>query len=129
MVKRFEDLEIWSKARELSLSIDMLTKKGVFRTDFELKDQINASIGSVMDNIAEGFERNGSNEFRQALSIAKGSCGETRSQLYRTFDKGYITQEEFERLKLQAEQISGKISNLISSINSSNLKGAKYLRK
>ncbi len=78
-IHRFEDLEIWQKGRTLCNAIYPLTLNGSFEKDFKLRDQINGSSGSVMDNIAEGFERDGKNEFRQFLSIAKGSCGEVRS--------------------------------------------------
>lgn len=84
-VKRFEDLEIWQEARILSKEIISISKHTELNRDFRFNAQIKDSSGSVMDNIAEGFERNGNAEFRQFLSIAKGSAGETRSQLYRFF--------------------------------------------
>lgn len=89
-IKKFEELEIWQQARILSQQIILISKETELKSDFRLRDQIKASSGSVMDNIAEGFERNGKLEFRQFLSIAKGSTGETRSQLYRVFDNEYI---------------------------------------
>ena len=82
-VKRFEDLEIWQEARKLSKDIIRIANETDLKNHFRLRDQIKASSGSVMDNIAEGFERDGNLEFRQFLSIAKGSAGESRSQLYR----------------------------------------------
>ena len=91
-IKRFEDLEIWQESRRLSKEIILLSKTTDLKTDFKLKGQIKSSSGSVMDNIAEGFERNGNLEFRQFLSIAKGSAGETRSQLYRVLDFNYINE-------------------------------------
>jgi four helix bundle protein len=96
-VERFEDLKVWQLARELCQIIHKLTLKEQFSKDFKLIGQIKGSSGSIMDNIAEGFERDGNKEFIQFLSIAKGSCGETRSQLYRAFDNGYIIQDEFDQ--------------------------------
>lgn len=80
-IKRFEDLEIWQIARRLCKEVFNLTNKGPFLKDFKFRDQIRSSSGSIMDNIAEGFERSSRLEFVNFLSIAKGSAGETRSQL------------------------------------------------
>ena len=125
-IKKFEDLEIWKEARKLSKEIITIAKESDLKTDFRLKDQIKASSGSVMDNIAEGFERNGNLEFRQFLSIAKGSAGETRSQLYRVLDYNYINEEKFEILKTDFENLSGKINNFISYLNKKDFKGTKF---
>lgn len=101
-IEKFEDLEVWKKARELCKKVFLLTQKEQFSKDFSLKDQ-RRSLGSVMDNIAEaclparqGFERGGKKEFIQFLFISKFSLAETRSQLYRSLDYGYITNDEFD---------------------------------
>ena len=84
-IKRFEDLEIWQESRRLSKEIIDIAKNTDLKTDFRFKEQIKSSSGSVMDNIAEGFEKDGNLEFRKFLSVAKSSAGETKSQLYRAF--------------------------------------------
>ncbi len=125
-IDRFEDLEIWKEARELCKFVFDLTLKGAFAQDFKLRDQIRASSGSIMDNISEGFERGGNKEFSQFLYIAKGSCGETRSQGYRAFDQKYISQDELDELVRRTESESIKIAHLIKYLKSSELKGAKF---
>ncbi len=126
IANRFEDLEIWKEARELCVCVFKLISKEPFSKDFKLRDQINASSGSVMDNIAEGFERGGNKEFIQFLYIAKGSCGETRSQAFRAFDRKYIDQKEFDELFHRTETESVKIARLIKYLKDSDLKGAKF---
>lgn len=127
-INRFEDLDIWKEARKLSKEIYLITlNNSDFKNDFRFRDQIRASSGSIMDNIAEGFERNGNIEFRQFLSIAKGSAGEMRSQLYRALDFNYITQETFDVLKTDSENLSGKINNFITYLNKKEFKGTKFL--
>jgi four helix bundle protein len=123
---RFEDLPIWQKAREICTDVYALTSKGAFARDFELKDQIKRSSGSCMDNIAEGFERDGNKEFKQCLSISKGSIGETRSQLYRALDRGHITLEEFEALRAKCLDEGKDIGNLMRYLRDSERKGSKF---
>jgi four helix bundle protein len=105
-ITRFEDLEIWQLARQQSLDIFEISKSKQFCSDFSLINQMNSSAGSVMDNIAEGFERFSKKEFIQFLVIAKGSNGEVRSQLYRAFDKNFITKEILVK-RLQFSNIIG----------------------
>jgi len=125
-IERFEDLEIWKDARELCKFVFELTSIEVFNKDFKLRDQIRSSSGSIMDNIAEGFERGGNKEFIQFLYISKGSCGETRSQSYRAFDQKYISQQQLDELVNRTLTQSIKIANLIKYLKDSELKGAKY---
>ena len=89
-IKRFEEIKAWQKARVLNSRVGDIIDKGQFKRNFRLIDQVEGSAGSIMDNIAEGFERSGNKEFVQFLYIAKGSCGEFRSQLYRAVDRKYI---------------------------------------
>ncbi|WP_034240307.1 four helix bundle protein [Aquimarina atlantica] len=120
-IKRFEDLEIWQEARRLCKEIILLSKATGLENDYKLKDHIKGSSGSVMDNIAEGFERGGNIEFRQSLSIAKASSGETRSQLYRIFDSGYIEEKTLKILVNDYETLSRRISGFISYLNKKSL--------
>jgi len=125
-IYRFEDLEIWQEARELCKSVRELTKRKEFSKDFKLCSQINSSSGSIMDNVAEGYERDGNKEFIQFLSIAKGSNGETRSQAYRSFDAGFISEEELRYILTRTESIKGKLNSLIKYLKNSDRKGNKF---
>ena len=125
MIKQFEDLEVWQLARVLCKDIYKMTHDDLFSKDFRFRDQIRASSGSIMDNIAEGFERNGNKEFVQFLYIAKGSCGEVRSQLYRALDNKYISQEEQNTLNGKTLQISKSIAGFINYIKNSEYTGSK----
>lgn len=125
-IEKFEDLEIWRLAYELSKEIFLITKIEQFNKDYRFRDQIRASSGSIMDNIAEGFERGGNKEFTQFLFVAKGSCGETRSQLYRAHLYQYINKETLDKLTYDAMKINSKISNMISYLKNSELKGSKF---
>ena len=126
-VKDFEELAIFQKARELSKKIYPITQRGEFKNDFRFVQQIRAAVGSIMDNIAEGFERTGNKEFLNFLYIAKGSCGEVRSQLLRANDIGYLTPEEYDELYTECRKLSAGIMNFIKEIKSSEKVGAKYM--
>ncbi|MCD1118346.1 four helix bundle protein [Chryseobacterium turcicum] len=125
-VNKFEDLEIWKLSRILCTDIFEIIETTNLKNNFRLSNQIDGSSGSIMDNIAEGFERNGNKEFINFLSIAKASCGETRSQLYRIFDRNFITPEKFEKLKEQTEILSRKIGSFINYLKNTDLKGTKF---
>ena len=125
-IHQFEDIQSWKEARELNNTIGLLIDEERFKKNFRLVSQIEGSAGSIMDNIAEGFERSGNKEFMQFLYIAKGSCGELRSQLYRAIDRKYITQKEFESFTNQTLMISKLIQKINKLLNNSDFKGAKY---
>ena len=125
-VKDFEELTIFQNARELSKKIYPVTNKDSFKSDFRFVQQIRAAAGSIMDNIAEGFERTGNKEFINFLYIAKGSCGEVRSQLIRANDVGYLTPEEYDELYSDCRKLSAAIMKFIKEIKSSDLTGAKF---
>ena len=125
-IKYFEDLEIWKLSRVLCDDLFKVAVNTKLQSDYKLYNQINGSSGSVMDNIAEGFERNGNKEFIQFLSIAKASCGETRSQLYRVYDRNYIIEQDFLKLKEQTIALSKMIGAFINYLQKSEFKGSKY---
>ncbi|MCO6500918.1 MAG: four helix bundle protein [Vicingus serpentipes] len=119
-IEKFEDIQSWQKARELCKSINILTNKVEFSKDWSLKDQIKRSAGSSMDNIAEGFDRNSTKEFRQYLFIYKASTSEVKSQLYRALDQNYITQQEFENTFSLATDVSKLIGGLLNYLKDKN---------
>ena len=125
-VRDFEDLAIFQKARELSKKIYEITEKEKFKRDHRFVAQIHASVGSIMDNIAEGFERNGNKEFVYFLFIAKGSCGEVRSQLIRANDVGYLDPKKYKELYTECRKLSAGIMNFIKEIKDSDLAGPKF---
>ncbi len=126
-VTKFEELEVWQLARELVSEIfEVFSNSEQFFRDYKLKDQINGSSGSVMDNIAEGFERGGRNEFINFLTFSKGSAGEVKSQLYRALDRKYITKEQFDHLYNKADIIGKKTGAFINYLNTSSHKGIKF---
>lgn len=124
-IKRFEDLEIWQNARELCKKIRSTTEQSLLSKDYSIKDQILRSSGSVMDNIAEGFERDGKKEFINFLYIAKGSLGETRSQIHRSFDAKHFKQDIYNELLEDCLNLSAKISHFITYLSKSEYDGIK----
>jgi len=128
-IETFEQILSWQEARSLNEKIGKLIDDGTFKTSFRLINQMEGSAGSIMDNIAEGFERGGNKEFIQFLYIAKASCGELRSQLYRSLDRKYINEKVFEDLSIHAKKISSLIQKLISYLEQSETKGIKYKSK
>ena len=125
---KFEDLSIFQKARDLCKEVYAITKEGEFYKDSRFVQQIHASAGSVMDNIAEGFERDGNKEFINFLYIAKGSCGEVRSQIIRASDVGYIDNDTATRLYNDCLNLSKSIAKFITTLRGSSITGLKNLK-
>ena len=112
--KRFEDLEVWQKARELTSLVYRLSSLGNFARDFGLRDQMRRAAVSIMSNIAEGFESQTQALFIQYLARAKASAGELRAQLYIAREQEYVTDEEFQLTISLAETCSRKLARLIN---------------
>ena len=128
-IKKFEDIISWQKARDLNKIVGNYIDSDKFNRNYKLINQIESSAGSIMDNIAEGFERSGNREFLQFLYISKGSCGEFRSQLYRALDRNYLSRSEFDELHDLAKEIIILLQKLINYLEGSAMRGAKYKGK
>jgi len=111
--KRFEDLDVWQKARDLTNLIYKYSTEGAFSRDFGLRDQMRRAAVSIMSNIAEGFESQTQSMFIKYLAHAKGSAGELRAQLYIARDQGYVMDEEFMMMFSQAEICSKQLARFI----------------
>jgi four helix bundle protein len=112
-IERFEDLLVWQKSRKLVFEIYKIFSKS---RDFSFRDQIQRASVSIMNNVAEGFERKGNKEFIRFLFMAKGSCGEVRSMLYTARGLGYTDDHKFDKLYLMSEEISKILSGLIKKL-------------
>jgi four helix bundle protein len=115
-VTRFEDLEVWQQARDLTRQVYRLTANGSFSRDYGLKDQMRRASVSTMANIAEGFSRRGDKEFCQFLFVAKSSAAELQSHAYVAVDQGYITETDFKGLYESLDHVSRMLSNLIKRL-------------
>ncbi len=113
-IKRFEDIEAWQLARELTRKVCCLTKKAGFAKDYGLKRQIQDAAGSSMHNIAEGFDSETNAEFIRFLRYAKRSCSEVQSELYVALDEGYISADEFKDVYEQARRTRAAIRGFIN---------------
>ena len=124
--KKFEEIECWKKARELTRQIYKRSGKAAFARDFGLKDQIRRASVSVMSNIAEGYDRSGTAEFIHFLATAKGSAAEVRCQLYVALDQEYIEQSDFNELSELAAETGRMVGGLMKYLRSAGHKGSKY---
>lgn len=127
--QRFEDIEAWQKARDLTKAIYALSNDGQFARDFGLRDQIRRASVSIMSNIAEGFGRGGNKEFMQFLSTAKGSAAEVQAQLYVALDANHINNDQFHSLYALAQSTGNMIGGLMRYLAKSEFKGVKYDEK
>jgi four helix bundle protein len=124
--KTFTELPVWKDARSLDFRIYLLSNDPPLDSDYPLRNQMLRASGSIMDNIAEGFERDGNKEFRQFLSIAKGSCGELKSQLFRCLDREYYSEEIHRDILERIEEIERQIGGLIKHLKNADLSGRKF---
>lgn len=113
-ISRFEDIEAWKTARELTRTVYLLTEQGSFAKDFGLKNQIQRASVSVMSNIAEGFESRTQAQFLEYLGYAKASAGEVRCQLYIAMDLSYLTQEQIKQVFELADKSSRQIARFMN---------------
>jgi four helix bundle protein len=125
-VEKFEDLHSWRLARVVYKKVSVIAKRLRDRKEYRFAEQMKSSSGSIMDNIAEGFERTSRLEFINSLGIAKGEAGELKSQLYRCLDDSYISQTEFDDWAKDVHNASGKIARHITYLNACELKGLKF---
>ena len=112
-IRRFEEIEGWQLARELTRLVYQMTSQGAFARDFGLRDQIQRAAGSVMHNIAEGFDGGSNAEFAKFLRYAQRSCTEVKSQLYVALDQRYITDDQFKTAYDLATKTHSKIGAFI----------------
>ena len=119
-IKRFEDLECWQESRRFVKLIYEIVKSEQFRKDFELVGQMKRSAISSMANIAEGFQRNSTREFMRFLDYSRASVAETLSHCYIAIDQQYITEDEMNKLKQQADIVWKKVNNFISYLRKVN---------
>jgi four helix bundle protein len=123
---RFEDLPVWQRARELDKKVFAAANDILLNKDFGLRNQILNASGSIMDNIAEGFERSSRLEFINFLSFAKGSAGEVKSQLYRSLDRNYITETLFTELSAEVDEVCKMLMGFMEYLNTSVHRGQKF---
>ncbi len=124
-IKTFEELDAWKVSREICTKIGVIIDSGCFKNNFRLIGQVEGSSGSIMDNIAEGFERGTRAEFIQFLGFSKGSCGELRSQLYRAFDRKYINKEQFEEFLSMVTRVSSMLQKFIAYLQKTPIQGER----
>ena len=124
--RSFEEIEAWQRTRQLAREVYAATRGEAFSRDFALRDQIRRAAISAVSNIAEGFERSGNKEFVQFLSMAKGSVGEVKAQLYLASDERYVSEDQLAQLLAMANEAAKLIGGLMSYLRKTEMKGQKY---
>ncbi|MGB5418206.1 four helix bundle protein [Algibacter sp.] len=122
----FESLDIYKVATLFCDNIWDIICNTSLNKDYKLREQINGSSGSIMDNIAEGFGRGGNKEFIMFLSYSRGSCSESKSQLLRCYRRNHIDEKSYKKLNSDAEELINQLSKFMNYLKNSNRKGAKF---
>lgn len=122
----FEDLEVYKNATTFCDDIWNIITNTSLHKDYKLREQINGSSGSIMDNIAEGFGRGGNKEFIMFLSFSRGSCCESKAQLLRAKNREHISEELYTELNRKADNLIEQLSKFINYLKNSNRKGSKF---
>ena len=125
-IEKFEEIEAWKLARQVTRSIYEISSSGNFAKDYALCNQIRRASISILSNIAEGFERSGNKEFLNFLAIAKGSCGEVRAQLYVALDQRYVDELKFEEVSANLLETSRVIAGFMRYLQQTELRGTKF---
>ena len=125
-IEKFEDIQAWKLAREVTRQIYEISSTEKFSRDFALVNQIRRASISIISNIAEGFERSGNKKFIQFLAIAKGSCGEVRAQLYVAFDQKYIDETKFRGIAEKLNETSRLIAGFMKYLQQTEMRGSKF---
>ncbi|MBE7534542.1 MAG: four helix bundle protein [Anaerolineales bacterium] len=118
-IEKFEDIRAWQQARELANLVYDLTEKGNFAKDFRLRDQIQGAAGSIMHNIAEGFDDGSDAEFIHFLKYSRRSASEVQSEIYLALDRKYITREDFQKVYDMATTTKKSINAFIAYLRKS----------
>ena len=121
-----EDLEVWKLACIICQKVETLFQETNLGKNYSLRNQMESSSGSIMDNIAEGFGRGGNQEFNNFLSYSKGSATELKSQLYRSLDKKLISQNKFDDLASDCTQIDNRLGAFMAYLRKSDVRGIKF---
>ena len=125
-IEKFEDLEVWKLGRSICKKAEILFQTTKLGNNFALRNQMEKSSGSIMDNIAEGFGRGGNQEFHNFLSYSKGSTTELKSQLYRALDKKLITIEQFTDISSDCSELDNRLGAFMAYLRKSEIRGIKF---